>query len=149
MRDRHPNRLRRAHRRAICALTATLVATGCGWLPVAYALAPPGELLPAPHRWAGVLLAAHGIAAYAALIAFALVGHAHVATGWRKPAQRAAGAALVAVALGLAATGLGFYYVANETAVPFLRWGHVVLGVVLPIALAVHIVRGRRMTSRS
>jgi hypothetical protein len=148
MKHRHPNRLRRAHRAAIYALTGLLLATGAAWLVVAYALAPPGEPLPAPHPWAGPLLATHGIAAYAALVAYALVGHVHIATGWRLPGQRGAGAALLVVAVALALTGLGFYYVADEAAVPVIRWLHVGVGLLLPPALAFHIVRGRRNAAR-
>ena len=144
MTTRLHNRLQRWHRRLVYALTTVLVLTGAGWLAAVYLAAPPGEPTPAPHPWAGALLAAHGIAAYAALVAYAFVGHAHVRTGWRVPALRTAGAWLGASIFVLFVTGLVFYYVAQEEAIPFARWTHVVAGVALPVVLAVHIRNGRR-----
>jgi len=144
MTTRLHNRLQRWHRRLVYALTTVLVLTGAGWLAAVYLAAPPGEPTPAPHPWAGALLAAHGIAAYAALVAYAFVGHAHVRTGWRAPALRTAGAWLGASIFVLFVTGLVFYYVAQEEAIPFARWTHVVAGVALPVVLAVHIRNGRR-----
>ena len=52
------------------------------------------------------------------------------------------------VPLLVALTGLGFYYVATEAAVPILRWTHVAAGAILPLWLALHIARGRRATGR-
>ena len=146
MRHRLHNRLPRWHRRTIYALTAILLVTGLWWLVAVYLLAPPGEATPAPHPLAGPLLAVHGIAGYAALFACALVGHAHMRTGWRVPALRSAAFWLCASLAVLALTGLGFYYVATEGVIPFLRWTHVAAGCVLPCWLALHIVRGRRVT---
>jgi len=147
MRHRIHNRLGGLHRRTIYTLTGLLVLSGFAWLAAVYLAAPPGEPVPAPHPLAGPMLAVHGIAAYAALIAYALVGHAHLRTGWRVPSLRAAGFWLCASILLLALTGLGFYYVAAEGAVPWLRWSHVVVGMCLPLLLALHIVRGRRASS--
>ena len=118
--------------------------SGFAWLAAVYLAAPPGEPVPAPHPLAGPLLAVHGVAAYVALIAYALVGHAHLRTGWRVPSLRAAGFWLCASILLLSLTGLGFYYVAAEEVVPWLRWSHVAAGMDLPMLLALHIVRGRR-----
>lgn len=143
MRQRPCNRLSVVHRWTIYILTGTLIGTGAIWLVVVYPLAPPGDPTPAPHPFAGPLLAAHGVAAYLALIAYALVGQAHLRTGWRVPHLRSGGAWLCAAIVTLAATGLGFYYVATEGAVPYLRWTHVAAGVLLPCWLALHIVRGR------
>ncbi len=146
---RFHNRLPRWHRRAIYAATGTLLLSGAIWLIVAYGLAPPGEPLPAPHPWAGTLLMLHGVAAYVALPMFALVGHVHMRTGWRVPELRSAALALCVTLAFLVLTGLGFYYVSTESALPFLRWSHVAAGAVLPCGLALHILRGRRMTRGS
>jgi hypothetical protein len=148
MRHRLHNSLPQWHRRTIYGLTGVLVISGLGWLVAAYLLAPAGEPTPAPHPLAGTMLAAHGIAAYAALFAFALVGHVHMRTGWRVPALRSVATWLCATIAVLSLTGLGFYYVATESAVPFLRWTHVATGVFLPGGLALHIMRGRRATGR-
>jgi O-antigen/teichoic acid export membrane protein len=148
MHARARNRLPRWHRRLIYALVAVLVVTGAAWLAVAYLAAPPGEPTPAPHPWAGGLLAAHGIAAYAALVVCALVGHGHLRKGWRFGSLRAVGVGLGASLLALALTGLVFYYVAAEEAIPLARWSHVAIGVALPILLYVHIRRGRRVAGQ-
>ena len=55
---------------------------------------------------------------------------------------------LLATIVFLALTGLGFYYIAAESAIPVLRWTHVAAGMALPCWLALHIVRGRRVTRR-
>lgn len=149
MRGRLHNRLPRWHRRTIYSLTTLLFVTGALWLAVVYLAAPPGEPTPAPHEWAGPLLAIHGIAAYAALIAYGLVGHAHLRTGWRAPALRSAGTWLCAMIVLLAGTGLGIYYLAAETVIPAVRWTHVAAGVLLPCWLALHIVRGHRYAART
>jgi len=148
MRHRHHNSLPRWHRRTIYVLAGALVVSGLGWLILAYLLAPAGEPTPAPHPLAGTMLALHGIAAYAALFVFALAGHVHMRTGWRIPVLRAGAFWLCATIAFLALTGLGFYYVAAEPAIPFLRWTHVAAGVLLPCWLALHIVRGRRAMGR-
>ena len=149
MRERSHNRLPRWHRRSIHALTALLLFSGLAWLAFAYLFAPPGEDTPAPHPLAGTALAVHGIAAQAALVVFALVGHAHLRAGWRVVAQRGAGVGLIFALSLLLLTGLGFYYSANESALPWLRWTHVGAGVALPVVLAWHIVRGRRRVTRA
>lgn len=148
MRHRLHNRLPGWHRRAIYALTFLLIVSGLGWLATAYLLAAAGEPTPAPHPLAGPLLAAHGITAYAALFAYALVGHAHMRTGWRVPALRSAGVWLCTAIAALTLTGLGLYYVATESYIAYLRWTHVVAGILLPCWLALHIARGRRVTRR-
>jgi hypothetical protein len=149
MAHRINNRLPAWHRRVIYALTFALVLSGAIWLIVAYLLAPASEATPAPHPWATAMLTAHGVVAYAALVAYALVGHAHLRTGWRVPALRSAAFVLCAAVVFLAVTGLGFYYIATESALPLLRWSHVAAGVILPCCLALHIVRGRRVTGRA
>jgi len=148
MAHRLHNRLPRWHRRAIYILTLLLVVSGVSWLVVVYSLAPPGDPTPAPHPLAGPLLAAHGVAAYVALFAYALVGHAHMRTGWRVPALRSAGFWVVTTIAALALTGLGLYYVVAESSVALLRWTHVAVGTLLPLWLALHISRGRREAKR-
>jgi len=144
MRPRPHNRLPRWHRRAAHALSALLLLSGLAWLALVYLFAQPGDELPAPHPWAGPMLAVHGIAAQLALIVFALVGQGHLRAGWRVGAQRATGATL-GTAIGLLAlTGLGFYYSASEAALPWLRWSHVAIGIALPALLVWHASRARQ-----
>jgi hypothetical protein len=148
MRTRLHNRLPRWHRWTVYGLTAVLVVSGLAWLGVAYVFAPAGEPRPAPHDWAGPMLTAHGIAAYAALIFYALVGQAHLRTGWRVTSLRNAGLWLCAMVAVLALTGVGLYYVSAEGAIPLLRWAHVAAGLALPGWLVLHILRGRRISGR-
>ena len=149
MRHRMHNRLPRWHRRAIYLVTGLLVLSGLAWLAVGYLLAPPGEPTPAPHAYGGPLLAIHGVVAYVALVAYTLVGYTHMRTGWRVPDLRVAAFWLCATLALLIATGLGLYYVATETAHPALRWLHVAAGLLLPMVLALHILRGRRIAGRA
>ena len=149
MRTRLHNRLPQWHRWAIYALTALLVASGLGWLAVAYVFAPAGEPRPAPHDWAGPLMTVHGVCAYAALLVYALVGQVHMRTGWQVPSLRSAAFWLSAMIVVLAITGVGLYYVSSESAVPLLRWAHVAAGLALPGWLVLHILRGRRVARRT
>jgi hypothetical protein len=144
VRHRH-NGLPRWLRQTIYVVTTLLALTGIGWLVVVYALAPVGEPTPAPHPLSGPLLMWHGIAAYAGIGLVGLVGQAHLRTGWRTPALRPLGVLLCAALVLLIATGLGFYYGGNDALLPWLRWSHVALGVLMPVALAWHIKRGRRV----
>ncbi|MFO1304116.1 MAG: hypothetical protein U1F54_10315 [Burkholderiales bacterium] len=138
------NRLPRVLRRTNYAITGVLVLTGATWLVLAYVAAPPGEPRPAPHAWNGTLLMFHGIAAYAALLTYALVGHAHVRLGWRERTLRPMAASLVASILVLATTGLGLYYAAADVARAWAEWSHIAAGIAMPVLLALHIRNGRR-----
>jgi hypothetical protein len=146
MHSRLRNRLSPWHRWTIYALTGALLVSGLSWLIVSYLFVPQGETGPAPHPLGGPLLAVHGVAAGAAMIAYALVGHTHLRTGWQLPAIRGAALWLCAAILLLFLTGLGFYYVAAEGVIPYLRWTHVGAGLLLPAYLVRHIVRGHRVT---
>ena len=143
----HHNGLPRWLRRTIYATTGFLVVTGAAWLVLAYALAPAGEPTPAPDPMVRELLMWHGIAAYAGVVIIALVGQAHLRTGWRTPQLRPFGVALCASLTLLIATGLGFYYSGDDALLPWLRWIHVAFGVALPVVLAWHIKLGRRTRS--
>ena len=148
MTHRLHNRLPAWHRLTIYALTVLLVLSGLAWLAVAYLLAPPGEPTPAPHALSGPLLAVHGIVAYLAVFAYALVGHVHVRAGWRVPVLRPVAFWMLASIAALALTGLGLYY-AGERQFPYFRWTHVAAGALLPLLLYLHIKRGRREARRS
>lgn len=143
---RRHNRLPAWLRRSLYAATGLLLLSGLGWLVVAYALAPPDEPTPAPHAWAGPMLALHGCLAYVGLMLAALVGQAHLRAGWRIPEARPLALWLGGLLIALAGTGLGFYYVASENLVPWLRWLHVAAGLLLPLVLVLHVRRGHRLT---
>jgi hypothetical protein len=145
MRSRPHNPLPRWHRRSVRAMSALLLLSGLAWLVLVYGLAPPGEETPAPHAYAGTALAVHGVAAQVALIVFALVGQAHLRAGWRTAEQRTTGVGVGLALSLLVLTGLGFYYSANETALPWLRWTHVAVGVALPGLVAWHSARARAL----
>ncbi|MFO1312341.1 MAG: hypothetical protein U1F41_09785 [Burkholderiales bacterium] len=148
MSPRIHNRLPRPLRRTNYTLTAILVLTGAAWLALAYLAAPAGEPTPAPHPWNGPLLAIHGVAAYAAMLAYALVGHAHLRAGWRQPTLRPVAAVLVVAILLLAVTGLALYYAAADLTRAWAQWTHIAAGVAMPVALALHIRNGRRVARR-
>ena len=67
------------------------------------------------------MLALHGCMAYAGLVLAALVGQAHSRAGWRIREARPLALWLGGLLTGLAGSGLGFYYVANDSLVPWLR----------------------------
>jgi O-antigen/teichoic acid export membrane protein len=145
---RHPhNPLRRWHRRTLLAVTAALLASGLAWLPAHYLWGAGAGELPSPlEPW---LMRLHGLAAMAGLFALGVVAAEHVPRGWRMGHQRASGAALVALALTLAATGYGLWYLASEAWHPAVGWLHTAAGIAATALGLVHASRARRPPRRA
>jgi hypothetical protein len=55
---------------------------------------------------------------------------------------------MVAVNAVLIATAFGLYYAGSDTLRPWISDLHIVVGIVLPLALLVHVWRGRRTRQR-
>ena len=138
-----PLALARWQRRCIYASVALLVATGVGWLAVAWPFGAADEPSAAARRAAVWALRLHGIAAYAALLAIGSALTVHVRTAWVRRRNRWSGGVLLGGAALLAGSGLWLYY-GSETArsvVSTVHWG---IGLVFGAWLLLHRSLGLR-----
>ena len=132
-------------RGGLYAAFALLTITGAVWL-----LADRRKNPLEPDLWqeiAPMMLMLHGGAAMAALMLLgALVPAARPARLAQrpKPPHRPV---MVAVNAVLIATAFGLYYAGSDTLRPWVSDLHIVVGIVLPVALLVHVWLGRRRVS--
>jgi hypothetical protein len=67
----------------------------------------------------------------------------HIRLGWNSGRNRLSGLVLVAISLVLLLTGLALYYSTGERMRAIVRLSHWVIGLTIPVAVIVHIVRGK------
>lgn len=94
----------------------------------------------APQTW---LLRLHGLLAMLALVCLGSVITAHIRIGWALHRNRLIGATFLATVVILAITGYALYYAVGDTMRALSSWIHFVVGLIAPVLLALHIVRGR------
>jgi len=115
-----------------------LLATGVAWW----------ALDTGPSAVRHYLIAAHGLAAMAFLVALGATFTLHVREGWRRRLNRASGAVVLAIASVLTLSAFGLYYIGSEALRDVASDLHIVVGLALPLLLAVHVVLGRRSRPR-
>ncbi len=133
-------RLAASLRYGLYAATALLFGSGAGWLAARY--------VPALH-WlpAGLASASMRIHGAAAMLMLVLTGSAvalHGPGGWRERKNRVSGVALCIAVMAVAATGYCLYYLGDEGVRMAASLGHWILGLALPVVLALHALLGRR-----
>jgi hypothetical protein len=136
-------RLARWHEWLIYASIALLTVSGLAWLLLDRFGKVEGDFGLEPHPALPWLLMVHGVVAYAFLVIAAALFPLHVRFGWIKKRNRWSGATLLAVSLFLAATGLVLYYAAAEGLRGSASVAHWVVGIGMPLALVVHVIRGK------
>lgn len=98
--------------------------------------------LPSPAKaWA---LRIHAASALAALIALGSVLPLHVRTAWHRHKSRTSGSVNLLVMSVLTLTGYALWYASEGGLKEWSAWLHWALGCVLPLALVIHIILGRR-----
>ena len=127
-------RLESGLRWSIYAIVVVLFTTGLAWW-----LLDAGS---SPARF--YLMAAHGLAAMAFLVAFGAIFALHVREGWRRRLNRASGALVLTVTGLLIPSALGLYYIGSDALRGLTSDLHIATGLVLPFLLAAHVVLGRR-----
>jgi cation transport ATPase len=135
-------RLEPRFRRSLYAALALLTVTGAVWLLADWRKDPL-----APDLWqeiAPLMLMLHGGAAMAALMLLGALVPLHVRRAWRSGRNRRTGPMMVAVNAVLIATAFGLYYAGSDTLRPWISDLHIVVGIALPVALLVHVWRGRK-----
>ena len=144
---RAPLKLRPGHRRWLYVCSALLLVSGIGWLIVHYFLQGPSDFPEAPHPSEAWWLRLHGAAAMGFLIALGGVLTHHVRSGWRQHLNRSSGIVNIVVAVALALTAYGLYYIGDDRMRTMVSSTHWIIGLIAAAALPLHIMLGRRQTS--
>ena len=127
----------------VYATTGLLVASGLLWLALDVARADQS-----PSRFQVWSLRIHGVSAAAAAIAYGSLITAHIRIGWALDRNRILGAVNGAIVVALVATGSALYYAPSEEIRAVASIVHWVIGIAMPVALVVHIYRGRLVRRR-
>jgi hypothetical protein len=135
-------RLEPRFRAALYAVFAVLTVTGAVWL-VADWRKDPLE----PDVWQEIaprMLMLHGGAAMVCLLLLGALVPLHVRRAWRSGRNRLTGPIMMTVNAVLIVTAFGLYYAGSETLRPWASDLHIAVGIILPLALLVHVWLGRR-----
>jgi hypothetical protein len=135
-------RLEPRFRGSLYAAFTLLTITGAVWLLADWRKNPLE-----PDLWqdiAPMMLMLHGGAAMAALMLLGALVPVHIRRAGRSGRNRLTGPIMVAVNAVLIATAFGLYYAGSDTVRPWVSDLHIVVGIVLPVALLVHVWLGRR-----
>jgi MFS family permease len=106
-----------------------------------------GEFGPQKNPWQAVVIRIHGASAFFMLMSFGALLAAHIPYGWKSTRSRKSGvfiASLVALQIIL---GYLLYYLADETVRQYTGYVHIMFGLILPMALFIHL-RQRQKKSR-
>ncbi|KHK49756.1 transmembrane protein [Ralstonia sp. A12] len=133
-------RLSRRRRWAVYGVFAVLLVTGLVWLALHF-LDDGSEGGMLALAWSMKL---HGAAAMAGLYLLGMLWGPHIRNAWVRRRNRAAGAVFGTLTAVLVLTGYALYYVNGELPRQSAEILHWVAGVVVCIALWVHILIGRR-----
>ena len=135
-------RLPNWQRRTIYGATATLVVTGLLWWALDANRGENGAN--AAQAWA---LRLHGMAAMLGMVFFGSLLSSHIRVAWAINRNRMLGATLGGVAITLALTGYGLYYLGGDLSRSVASWLHLIFGISMPLLLWQHIKRGRKLQS--
>ena len=148
MTARRPTRLPPWHEWAVYIGFGALLLTGIAWLVLDRWVRVAGDFGPEHHPAEQVTLIAHGVAAYVFLIVAGALIPVHVKLGWSIGRNRTSGVTLASILGVLALTALGLYYFGGDVARGWSSTAHWTIGLAAFPALLVHVIRGRRPTSR-
>lgn len=138
-----PIRFARPHKYALYAVIALLWLSGAGWLVFHYFLQVTGEFGVTPHPLEIWWLRLHGLTGFAVLVAIGSVLPVHARRAWHLKKNRVSGLAMELLLLWLALTGYALYYFSSDDNAAWLPLLHWIVGLTLPLMLALHIWRGR------
>jgi uncharacterized membrane protein YfbV (UPF0208 family) len=97
-----------------------------------------------PPAWFNFCRIAHGCLNPFLCALFGYLLCQHIRYGWELKVNRPSGFAIEGIMAGLILSGVGLYYLGNETARNIVVWIHRVLGFVLPIGFVAHWLAARR-----
>lgn len=135
-------RLSPRRERLVYVVFGLLWASGVGWLVFHYFLRQSGEFGEMPHPLEPWWLRLHGAAAFAGLWLIGLLWAIHLVPAW-KARRRSSGIVLSVATALLVLSGYLIYYVGAEGARDAIVLAHWLIGLVLPLPLLLHALRGR------
>ena len=141
---RRPTRLPTWQEYSVYVTLGALVVTGLLWLALDQCVRTKTEFGPEHHPAQKWTLIAHGVAAYLFLVVGGAMIPVHVKLGWHLGRNRQSGLLLGMTAILHALSGVGLYYLGEETSRAAVSLMHWVVGVVIVPALVIHAVRGLR-----
>ncbi|MGN7103327.1 hypothetical protein ACTHR6_17100 [Ralstonia holmesii] len=133
-------RLSRRRRWMVYGVFAVLFITGLAWLALHF-LDEGSDTGTLALAWSMKL---HGAAAMMSLYLFGMLWGPHIRNAWVRQRNRTAGAMLVILTIALVLTGYALYYVNGELVRQSAEVLHWSAGMVVCIALWIHISIGRR-----
>jgi len=137
----------RRQRSALYAVSALLWSTGAAYWLLERAAAGE-ELGAASAAWRPRLLALHGAGAVLFLVILGTLLPHHVRRAWRAGANRWSGAVAIGTGAVLTTTGWLLYYAGDEGVRAVAIAVHDLVGLALPLALLLHVARGRAWRRR-
>ncbi|MGE5319841.1 MAG: hypothetical protein ACM3KD_06665 [Hyphomicrobiaceae bacterium] len=132
------------HKRLAYAAFLLLWASGALWLLFHYFLGTEGDFGPATHPLEKWWLRLHGLAAMLVLVAVGSLATNHMRLALNRKKNLRTGLPMLALSAWLAATGYALYYFSSDDNAGWLPLLHWIAGLVLPLALVLHIRLGRR-----
>jgi len=139
LRPRRPVRPGRRQRQMVYLATVLLVGSGLVWLLAHYLLPLPEEA--ARHPLEPWMMRIHGASTMLGLAVLGGIWGNHVLGAWDRGTHRGSGGAMIGLWLGLALSGYGLYYLADEAWRSIASGLHVAAGLALPVGLTVHVLR--------
>lgn len=137
-------RLSRRHRTLLYGCVTALFVTGVLWLVFHYFVRVDGEFGEAQHPLEPWWLKLHGAAAMVFLLILGSLIRGHLRVGWKTRRNRQSGTTLTSACVVLIVTGWALYYVAGESARPWISVAHWGVGLVIPVLVVTHVIFGRR-----
>jgi len=134
--------LDRRFRWCLYAAVATLFATGAGVVGCRSTQRSAQRRIFWQAATANLLMI-HGAAAMIALLLLGGLFPSHIVRAWRGRLNRMSGSVMVFCNTVLIVTAFGLYYLGSETLRPLISDLHIVVGLALPLLLALHIWLGR------
>lgn len=107
-----------------------------------------GEFGPQKHPLQAVFIRVHGAAAFFMLMSFGALLAAHIPYGWKSTRSRKSGIFIGALAFLQILLGYLLYYLANESIRQYTSYVHILFGLVMPLALYLHLQQ-RKKTRQS
>ena len=141
---RNSAKLSYRHKVWLFAITILIYGSGVVWAYLHHFARRMREFGEQPHPAEAWSLKLHGAATMAILVILGTLLPTHVRFAWHARRNRPNGIMLISVFAFLILTGYGLYYFGDERLRSWTSWLHLVVGLALPLALVLHIRRGRR-----
>ena len=141
---RNAIRLSRAHEWSVYVILALIFASGAIWAWVQHFGKVTSEFGVTVHPAEIWMQRLHGAAAMLALVLFGSLLLSHIFRAWRAGRNRRTGISFAIILGFLIGTGYALYYVGNEQLRAWASWGHLWVGLALPLIIALHVWRGKQ-----